>query len=596
MSGFAALMLRPDAATAPELSDLLAGVAAQLAPLGPHGAARHILGGVGLAHTLLTTGDRSTVGPFARRDESGELWLTGDIRLDGRGALHREIRADGVAIDADASDETLVLAAWRAWGERAPSHLRGDFSFAVYDASEDALFCARDGLGVRPLFYANTPLGFVCANTIRAVLAHPAVERSLNDAAIVSYLQWGFNTDLATTTFRGVRRLEPGHQFAVRRGTSSTPTRHWRFPEPEPLRYRRDEDYVGHFRSLLDQAVRDRARPAGTALLLSGGLDSTSLAATLRSVQPDTPAYAWTNVIASLRPDDEGALAATVAESLGIRHEIVDDVTVPFSHLDDPAYYTDEPTDDVDGAGWRRLTPRIAAVSPVLFIGEDADALLQPPSIRVMLRHWPAREVLARALRYTLAHRHHPHLGLWLRQRLGRLGRGDAPTVPPWIRRDVLTRTGPQDDAPLAPHSARPETQAMLTGSVWQSVHERSDAIGAGAPLEVRWPFLDTRLLEFALAIPPIPWCQRKELVRRAFRDDLPRSIIERPKTPLPDYYERQIARWRISRRATTPAPLERVREFVDTSGIESILKEGSVAQVLSAWRVLQLEHWLRGQ
>ena len=592
-------MLRHGAAATYDPAGLLARVAAPLAPLGPHGAARHIIGDVGLAHALLATGDRSTVGPIVRRDESGELWLTGDVRLDGRDTLHREILDRGIAIDAGANDESVVLAAWRAWGERAPSRLRGDFSFVVYDASEDALFCARDGLGVRPLFYADTPLGFVCANTIGAVLAHPAVERSLNDAAIVSYLQWGFNTNLATTTFRGVRRLEPGHQFVVRRGASSIPMRHWRFPEPEPLRYRRDEDYVGHFRSLLDQAVRDRARPAGTALLLSGGLDSTALAVTLRSVQPATPTYAWTNVISSLRPDDEGALAATVAAPLGIRHEIVDDVAMPFSHLDDPAYHSDEPSDDIDGAGWRRLTPRIAALSPVLFIGEDADALFRPPSIRVMLRHWPARDVLVRALRYTIAHRHHPHLGLWLRQRLGRFRRGDAgraPAVPPWIRGDVLARTGPQADAPLAPHSSRPETQAMLTGSVWQSVHERSDAIHAGAPLEMRWPFLDTRLLEFALSIPPIPWCQRKELVRRAFRDELPRAIVERAKTPLPDYYERQIARWRTTTRAAIPLPLERVREFVDTSEIESILREGSVADVLSAWRVLQLEHWLQRQ
>ena len=200
---------------------------------------------------------------------------------------------------------------------------------------------------------------------------------------------------------------------------------------------------------------------------------------------------------------------------------------------------------------------------------------------------------MGRAARYTVSHRHHPHLGLWWRQRLSRLGRANAPSVPPWIRPDVLARTGPQDDAPLEPHPSRPETHAALCGSVWQQLHESSDAIHSGAPLESRWPLLDSRLLEFVLAIPPIPWCQRKELIRRAFREKLPSAIINRPKTPLPDYYERQIVRWRTTRGGSSRSRLVRVRNFVDTSGIESIFREGSTAQVLAAWRMVQLERWL---
>ena len=120
-----------------------------------------------------------------------------------------------------------------------------------------------------------------------------------------------------------------------------------------------------------------------------------------------------------------------------------------------------------------------------------------------------------------------------------------------------------------------------------------TDARYCGAPLESRWPLLDTRLLEFALAIPPIPWCQRKALFRRSFQAELPPEIINRPKTPLPDYYEKQIVRWRTSTHDARPVPLNRVQEFVDTSGIESIFRQGSTAQVLAGWRVLQLEQWL---
>ena len=598
MSGFAVVLFGDGEAAIRDGRDTLTRVAAPLASLGPHGAGAIVVGAAGLAHTLLATSDRSTIGPWVRRDDGGEFWLTGDIRLDGRDDTRRAVEAAGVALERTPTDEAIVLAAYRAWGQDAPSRLRGDFSFALFDVQRAEFLCARDGLGVRPLFYADTPRGFVCANTIRAVLADNAVDRTLDEAAIVSFLQWGYNCNVTTTTFRGVRRLEAGHQLTVHVGSNaSTPTRHWRFPEPEPLRLSRDDEYVERFRDLLDQAVRDRARPAGTVLMLSGGLDSTALAATMRRTDPTMPVYAFTNVITALRPDDEGTLAALVARPLGLHHEIVADLAMPLEHLGDPRFdadaYGGEPTDAPDIAAWRRLAPRIAAQSPVLFVGEDGDALLRPPSIRTMLRHWPALDVLGRTVHYTVSHRHHPHLGLWWRQRLARLGRADTETVPSWLRADLLARTGPQDDAPLALHPSRPETHAALCGSVWQQLHESSDAIHAGAPLESRWPLLDTRLLEFVLAIPPIPWCQRKELIRRAFRTELPSAIVDRPKTPLPDYFERQVVRWRTRAAPSAGPALRHVADFVDTSSVESILRGGATVQVLSAWRVLQLDRWL---
>ncbi len=593
MSGFAVVLFGDGEAAIRDGRDTLTRVAAPLASLGPHGAGAIIVGAAGLAHTLLATSDRASIGPWVRRDDGGELWLTGDIRLDGRDDTRRAVEAAGVAIEKSATDEAIVLGAYRAWGHDAPSRLRGDFSFALYDVQRARLLCARDGLGVRPLFYAATPAGFVCANTIAAVLAHPAIGRTLDEPAIVSFLQWGYNCNVTTTSFRDVKRLEAGHQLAVRPGAGATPpTRHWRFPEPEPLRLAQDEEYLAQFRALLDQAVRDRARPAGTALMLSGGLDSTALAVTMRRVLPTMPIHAFTNVITTLRPDDEGVLATRVAALVGARHEIVDDVAMPLSHLDDAAYSTDEPSDEIDADGWRRLAPRVAASSPVLFIGEDGDALLRPPSPRRMLGSWPVTDVLWRTLRYAVEERRYPHLGLYLRNRLtGRTTPRED--LPAWIRSDVRARTGPQHDAPLAPHPTRPETHAMLSGSVWQSLHEGSDARHCGAPLEARWPLLDTRLLEFALAIPPIPWCQRKSLLRRSFHAELPPEIINRPKTPLPDYYEKQIVRWRTAMRDARPAPLDRVQEFVDSFGIESIFREGSTAEVLAGWRVLQLEQWL---
>jgi asparagine synthase (glutamine-hydrolysing) len=585
---------------------LLDALAARIAPLGPHGGATMRLGPVGLGHTLLATHALALAGPFTRPDRAAggdaatDCWLTGDVRLDARDDLRRAIEAAGVVVPADATDEALVLASWRAWGDDAASHLSGDFAFALWDPRRAELYCARDGLGVHPLFYAITPRGFVCSNTIGAVLAHPAVGRTLDEAAIVSFLQWGFNVNVTTTTFRDIQRLQAGHQFVVRVGrddvTVSTPRRHWHFPEPSPLRYRREEEYVEQYRALLDLAVRERARPAGTALLLSGGLDSTSLAVTMRRIAPAMPITAFTSIITPLRPDDEAEYAASVAGPLGIRHIIDDTVPLSLAHLGDPAYRTFEPSDEPDAPGMRPWAAQIAAASPVLFIGEDGDALFLPPSILTMLKTWSAGDVLMRSVRYTLRHRHHPYLGLWLRRRLRLDPLPPGGAIPTWVRADLLARTGRQDDARLPPHPTRPETRSALNDSLWQNLHERSDSVHTHAAYEVRWPFLDERLLRFTLAIPPIPWCQRKELVRVAFRGELPEAVLRRPKTGLVGYSELQVNRWRRATGGAMPFPIIRAAQLIDTVGISDTLQRGSTAEVLAAWRALQLEDWLRGQ
>jgi asparagine synthase (glutamine-hydrolysing) len=308
------------------------------------------------------------------------------------------------------------------------------------------------------------------------------------------------------------------------------------------------------------------------------------------------PITAFTSIITPLRPDDEAEYAASVAGPLGIRHIIDDTVPLSLAHLGDPAYRTFEPSDEPDAPGMRPWAAQIAAASPVLFIGEDGDALFLPPSILTMLKTWSAGDVLMRSVRYTLRHRHHPYLGLWLRRRLRLDPLPPGGAIPTWVRADLLARTGRQDDARLPPHPTRPETRSALNDSLWQNLHERSDSVHTHAAYEVRWPFLDERLLRFTLAIPPIPWCQRKELVRVAFRGELPEAVLRRPKTGLVGYSELQVNRWRRATGGAMPFPIIRAAQLIDTVGISDTLQRGSTAEVLAAWRALQLEDWLRGQ
>ncbi len=588
MSGFVAVLSRRDA-TVDE--PLLARLSAPLAVHAPDGRGTYRDGPVGLAHALLTTRENAVAGP---RVSSDGCWLVGDVRIDAQAELRARLTQAGETVPRDAVDEDLVLAAWRAWGEEAVAQLRGDFSFALWDPRRGVLFCARDALGVRPLYYADLRDAFVCSNVLAAVRAHPAIRSRLHEPAILSFLCHGFNVDLTTTSFVDIRRLPPAHQLAVpARRDALAPRRHWTFPVPAPLVYRREEEYVDQYRELLGSSVRDRLRVPCAAIMLSGGLDSTSLAATVRRVSPDTRLTAFTSDVSAMTPNDDARLAADVARRLGLQLEITAEQPIQLEHLADSSAGSPEPVDEPELQEWRRSARRMSQDARVVFVGEDGDALFKPPGLLTMLRTWPAADVLARVARYTISHGRHPHTGLWLRRRLRELGRARSPTVPPWVRTDAVARAGLPRPATVPAHPARALAQELLLGPVWQSLLETFEPAYSGAALEARWPLLDTRVLEFVLAIPPVPWCQRKELVRVAFRDDLPAEVVSRPKTTLPGYEQVQVARWRATWKPSHGTFGARVREFVDTDCVLEYLQRGSTAQTLVAWRALALDRWL---
>jgi asparagine synthase (glutamine-hydrolysing) len=129
---------------------------------------------------------------------------------------------------------------------------------------------------------------------------------------------------------------------------------------------------------------------------------------------------------------------------------------------------------------------------------------------------------------------------------------------------------------------------------VWQSVLEPAQQAYTGVTLDFVWPLLDTRVIEFVFSVPPVPWCQRKTLVRQAFRGELPDEVLRRPKSPLPGFFEWQVAQWRHSRRTDEIAFGDHTCEFVDTLSVADTLKNGSVWDAMAAWRVLILDHWLQ--
>ncbi|MDQ8165001.1 MAG: asparagine synthase-related protein, partial [Gemmatimonadota bacterium] len=273
----------------------------------------------------------------------GPLHVVGDIQLHAREELRRRLASAGVSADAGTGDGSLILAAWRAWGPTCVDRIIGDFAFALWDDGRREVFCARDQLGVRPLYYADVRGAFVCSNAIAAIRQHAQVSSQVHTPAIVSFLECGWNTDLGTTTFSDIRRLPPGHTMNVRTDAAPAPHRYWQFPVPEPLVYSSDTDYIEHYRQVLSDAGRDRTGDGPVGLMLSGGLDSTSLAATLRRTAPAQLVTAYTTDVGAIVPNDDVRLARLVASRLGMPHDVSADIPQALEHLTDSTFHPPEP-------------------------------------------------------------------------------------------------------------------------------------------------------------------------------------------------------------------------------------------------------------
>ena len=328
-------------------ANLLHRMTEYLAFRGPDGQRERVMHNVGFGHTLLETSEESKEEeqPFTL---DGRRWIVADARVDARQDLITELRArTQEEIAADATDVELILRAYSVWGVECVTHLLGDFTFAVWDAPRQHLFCARDQLGVKPFFYAQLGHTVAISNTLDCIRLHPAVSRDLNEQAIADFLLFGANREENSTSFRAISRLPPAHSITW---SNATPRlrRYWTLPIEEPIHFRSADEYSERFLELLQAALRDRLRTRRVGVLMSGGLDSPTLAAVaaslLRECSSDFSLQAITSVYDRLIPDEERYYAGLVADHvrIPIRYDVRDDET-SIANWDDVSVHTPEP-------------------------------------------------------------------------------------------------------------------------------------------------------------------------------------------------------------------------------------------------------------
>jgi asparagine synthase (glutamine-hydrolysing) len=539
MSGIVGML---DLRGAPADAPLLRRMTASMAYRGPDGHAVWTEGPVGFGHTLLQTTAESA-GAQQPCSLDGRVWITADARIDDRRNLVATLESMGQSDVSAASDAHLILHAYQAWGDACVERLIGDFAFAIWDGQARRLFCARDRFGVKPFYYACSRGFFVFSNTLECVRLHSAVGDALNERAIGDFLLFGFNEDTATTTFADVQRLPPAHSLTVDAGTARQ-HRYWTLPVDGRIRYRRWHDYVEHFADLLRAAVDDRLGAGRAGIWMSGGLDSTSIAAIATEIlsgrrQPcDFRAYSI--VYDRLIADEERRHAGLAAQALDVPiHYFAADGYPPFHGWDRPELRTPEPAGDpfflVNSDQMREAAPH----TRVLLGGDGGDEVLRPSAVAGLLPWMPLPQLATGVARSLLVHRQRPPFGV---RRALRKWFGDAPAVtlpyPGWLNRTFEERYGlrarwARHGAHTASHPLRPDAYRKMTMPLWPSYFESWDPGVTRVAIEGRYPFLDVRLVEYLMAIPPMPWCVNKQILRESMRGRLPDAIRRRPKTPL---------------------------------------------------------------
>ena len=533
----------------------------------------------------------------------GRLWIIADVRLDCRADLIDELKQADSKCNPEASDPELILAAYDIWGEESVLHLRGDFGFAVWDAPRKKLFCARDHFGVKPFFYAVKEDFFLFSNTLNCLRLHPEISNELNEGAIGDFLLFGLNCDIARTTFRDIQRLPPAHFLSVSADNLRI-ERYWSPPIDGRIRYRRDEDYVEHFRELLKAAVADRLRADRVGILLSGGLDSGSAAATAREISPSdagaTQLRAFTKVFESLFPDDEGFYARKTAEFLKIPIEFINlDALQPFERWEVNA---PEPLDAPFFAGLLDDYQKIAAHCRVVLSGEGADNLLyfqMWPYARDLLRRREWRLFLSETARFLWV-RPFPWRGI--RYQLRRLARSNGTTgrVPDFIAPDFVKRLDLEErykqDHRLGTHThpLLPKAYASITSPYWAQLHELDDPGATRCNLEFRFPFCDLRIVNYLLAIPPFPWHFQKTIIRELLKDRVPEVVRLRRKAPFAGSSFLKILQRPDSAWADNVRAADHIERFINRSSLTRWREERDSDSARVMIRPFCLNFWLQ--
>jgi asparagine synthase (glutamine-hydrolysing) len=610
---------RADRATIKRMTDTIAH-------RGPDGEGVYVDGPVGLGHRRLAIIDvAGGLQPMTDPEErlcivfNGEIYNFPELRahLETLGYQFRT-----------RSDTEVVLYLYQELGPRCVEQLRGMFAFAIWDKVEQRLFLARDRVGKKPLYYADLGHTLLFASEAKAILAHPAISRQVDLAALDDFLTYQY-VPAPRSMFHGISKLPPAHYMVVEEGKVRV-TRYWdlNFLEKQRLS---DRDALERMRPLLEEAVRIRMIsdvPLGA--FLSGGVDSSLVVALMarQSAQPvKTFSIGFTD-----QAYNELPYARKVAEMYGTQHEefictadLVGVVPKLVWHFDEPfadssaipTYYLSQMTrrhvtvalngdgGDEGFAGYERyLGNRYVRLYKTL--PRSVRSRLVGPLLD-LLPESAARVSLLRRLKWLNAASLSPR-GREYSHSMTIFRADERAEV---LSREVFAELSGRDalaymlDFYNAPHLPDDDVDRMLYSDTMTylpgDLLVKVDRMTMAHSLEGRSPLLDHKVLEFAASLPgsqKLRGTNLKYLLKKLGEELLPHDVLYRPKqgfgVPIASWFRNELRDW-VTDLLAQPAVAH--DGLLRADAIARLVQEHTTGRVNHGhrlWALINLELWYR--
>ncbi len=599
---------------------------------GPDGEGQWIDGAVALGHRRLSIIDLKT-GAQPMSDASDQVWVTFNGEIYNFPALREELKARGCTFRTN-SDTEVILYAWQEWGKDCVQHFEGMFAFVLYDKRQKILFCARDRFGKKPFYYTIQQGRFIFASELTAIKCFPNLSLSVKPQSLMRYLAYEY-APTPECIYTEVQKLPPSHSLMLCEG-KTTLSRYWEIPTPLENVTVSEDDLASELCHLLDKAVERRMiSDVPLGVFLSGGIDSSIITALMAGKADKIKTFSIGFKEASY---DESQYARIIANHYTTDHcEHILSADYCAEILPDVISRLDEPMADASVAPTYLLSELTRKHVTVALGGDGSDELFAGYEHFIGLKvaehynKWPSllRKGIEGISSSLPASSNYINLNNALSTFLG------AAYAPPWQRvQSLLTAFTPemQQDiwnknfikdnhdflaldslfAPTKEHFSHWPTSSAV-GNVERAAYvyarqflvddilTKVDRCSMLKSLEVRAPFLDTQVAEFAARLPlqyKLKGFKRKYLLKKACSGLLPKEILNRNKRG----FQIPVAAW--LRGSLRPMVEELLGErFLQEQGVFSVPHIKSLVDTHMSgkkdlrkplWTLLVLQMWWR--
>lgn len=338
-----------------------------IAHRGPDGREVWLNNNVGLGFVKLETGN---VGPqpFVL-DDGISVVLDGSIY--NRDELRERLEKEGIQFQGE-SDAELLAHLYRVSGENCLARINGIFSLAIRDEAKDILLLARDRIGMKSCYYYLSPDYFAFGSEVKALLALPGVNAELYPPALIEYCTYQ-NILTEKTLFKGVKKVQPAYYLIITEGKIEK-KRYWQ-PNLKKVDLEDEEKYISKFQELFPKAVKRTIPGVSFGSFLSGGFDSTSVAA-LAKKYSETPIDTFCGYYSEGEAFDESSVAEEVSERIGSKfHKVPITPADYLSVIEKVVYHLEEPTTGSAAFAYYLVSGKAAEYVKVMLTGHGGDEL-----------------------------------------------------------------------------------------------------------------------------------------------------------------------------------------------------------------------------